>query len=95
MSKSKYSGGIGFRNLQDFNPVMLRNQGWRLLVLKNSLAARILTAIYYLDDPFLSAQLGNNPGYMWRIIWKTQDLVKHGVRRSIRTGEDMNICQDP
>ncbi|KAM6544160.1 hypothetical protein CsatB_008607 [Cannabis sativa] len=45
MTKHKVEGGMGFRNLRDFNLAMLGKQGWRLLFRHDSLASKVFKAI--------------------------------------------------
>ncbi|XP_062102834.1 uncharacterized protein LOC133812999 [Humulus lupulus] len=71
----KVKGGMGFRDLHDFNRSLLCKQGWRLLTNPNSLVSRTFKARYYRNGNYLSAELGSNPSYIWRSIWEVKDLV--------------------
>lgn len=61
MSKSKMYGGMGFRQLHEFNIYLLGKQGWRLINNTDSLVARMYKARYYPKGNFLSAQLRGSP----------------------------------
>ncbi|KAA3466264.1 LINE-1 reverse transcriptase isogeny [Gossypium australe] len=43
----KENGGLGFRNLANFNVALLGKQGWRLTTTPNTLLAKVLKAKYY------------------------------------------------
>lgn len=60
----KSEGGMGFRKLHDFNLALLGKQGWRLITKQDSMVRTIYKARYYPNGDFLSAKLGNNPGYV-------------------------------
>ncbi|KAI5353126.1 hypothetical protein L3X38_006019 [Prunus dulcis] len=53
----KADGGLGFRNLYDFNLALLAKQGWRLLQQPDSVTARVLKAKYY-SQPLFSGGRG-------------------------------------
>ncbi|KAM6568955.1 hypothetical protein CsatB_016940 [Cannabis sativa] len=95
MAIPKHSGGMGFRHLHDFNLAMLAKQGWRFLVSPTSLASRVFQAKYYPNSDFLSAELGNNPSFVWRSIWSAQSLVKLGCQRAIDNGMSTSILKHP
>lgn len=61
----KEGGGLGFKNLSEFNVAMLAKQACRLLRGDNPLVTQLMKAHYYADTDFLEATLGPNPSFMW------------------------------
>ncbi|XP_062100635.1 uncharacterized protein LOC133806561 [Humulus lupulus] len=51
--------------------------------------------IYYPRGSYRDAVLGTNPSFIWWSIWEAQDLVRKGVRRSVRSGSEIDIIKDP
>uniref|UniRef100_A0A803P1W9 Reverse transcriptase n=1 Tax=Cannabis sativa TaxID=3483 RepID=A0A803P1W9_CANSA len=95
LCQHKHVGGLGFRNLRDYNLSFLGKQGWRLLTKKDTSVERIYKARYYPNGSFLQAELGQNPSFIWRSIWEAQDLVRKGARRLIGNGSTVNVLLDP
>lgn len=91
----KSKGGMGFRNLRDFNLCLLGKQGWRLQSLPDSLVGRIFKARYYRTGEFLTAELGHNPSFVWRSVLEAREVVRMGARRRVGNGEEINIIDDP
>ena len=91
----KEAGGLGFKNLHQFNIAMLAKQGWRFLNNSNPLVTSIMKARYFPNTDFLHAKLGDNPSYMWRSILAAQEVVKQGCRRRIGTGTDTTVWHIP
>lgn len=48
----------GFKDLRNFNPAMLRKQGWRLMEKPDSLCAHVLKGRYYHEGGFLKGHAG-------------------------------------
>ncbi|XP_074337470.1 uncharacterized protein LOC141674663 [Apium graveolens] len=86
MSKKKLEGGMGFRNVRDFNVGLLGNQGWRLLKYPNKLVNRVFKARYYPDRSFLNAKIGSNLSYIWRSVLESQSVLKQGVGCRVGNG---------
>uniref|UniRef100_A0A803P6Q0 Reverse transcriptase domain-containing protein n=1 Tax=Cannabis sativa TaxID=3483 RepID=A0A803P6Q0_CANSA len=91
----KSKGGMGFKNLRDFNLSLLCKQGWLLLCYPESFVSRIFRARYYRNGNFLSAKLGGNPSFVRRSIYEAQEVVREGVRCRIDNGSMVSILQDP
>jgi hypothetical protein len=91
MSKSKNTGGMGFRN---FNKALLGKQCWRLLTNENSLMARFFKSRYYSRSNFLDANLGFQPSYAWRSIMQAKEVVRMGARWRIGNGNKVRIWKD-
>jgi hypothetical protein len=67
---SKDYGGIGFKNLQAFNLALLGKQAWNLVTKSESLITKLFKARYFPNCDFVEANIGHNPSYVWRSIWK-------------------------
>jgi hypothetical protein len=53
LARPKYQGGVGFRDLKNFNQALLARQAWRLVQFPNSLCSRLLKAKYFPVANFL------------------------------------------
>ncbi|XP_062103683.1 uncharacterized protein LOC133814782 [Humulus lupulus] len=95
LARSKDVGGMGFRNLREFNLAMLGKQARRLVVRPDSLVSKVFKARYFPKGEFLEAELGSNPSYIWRSIFETKAIIKKGLRRRVGTGSTTRICLDP
>ena len=56
MCLPKNQGGLGFRDIKQFNIAMLGKQGWRLMVTPESLCARVLKGKYYHNSDYVGHQ---------------------------------------
>jgi ribonuclease HI len=90
----KKSGGMGFRNIKDFNLALLAKQGWRILSNPDSLLARCLKARYFPSGNLLKASLGHIPSYTWRSIQGALWILNRGCLWRVGTGHFINIWED-
>ncbi|XP_060965381.1 uncharacterized mitochondrial protein AtMg00310-like [Cannabis sativa] len=93
LCKHKNSGGMDFRSLRDYNLSLLGKQGWRLLLLQDSLVGRIYKARYFPNCSFLEAGLGGNPSFIWRSVLESQALLMDGARRRIGTDSSTAVLK--
>ena len=74
LGRTKAKGGLGYRDLENFNLALLAKQGWRLTQNSQSLVARIIKENYFSGCSFMDYKLGNRSSYAWRSIWNSKKL---------------------
>jgi hypothetical protein len=93
MCVSKRSGGLGFRNYEDFNQALLAKQAWRMVTNPGSLCARVLRARYFKEGDFLTARCPKRASYTWRSILHGRELLKEGLIWRIGNGEKVSVWE--
>ncbi|XP_043806332.1 uncharacterized mitochondrial protein AtMg00310-like [Manihot esculenta] len=93
MAKSKFDGGLGFKKLHEFNLSMLGKHAWAIFTRDDSLVTRTLKAKYFPFGFFLDSEIGSNPSYLWRSLWKSKKLIALGSLK--RVGHGRSIWEDP
>ena len=63
LCEPKANGGMGFRQLKQFNLALLAKQGWRLQVMHESLVYCLFKARYFPHIDFVHSSMGNHPSY--------------------------------
>jgi hypothetical protein len=92
MTKPKYMGGLGFRDIKLLNLDLLARQAWRILQDPETLSARVLKAVYFPETDFLlSAELGASPSRIWRAVIDVREVLNQGIIRRIGTGDETDI----
>ena len=79
MCKPNCNGGMGFKDLVDFNDALLGQQVSRLLRYRHSLVNRVMSAKYYPHGAIRSARPGFSNSYASRSIWGAKSLVMEGL----------------
>ncbi|KAL0404511.1 UNVERIFIED_CONTAM: hypothetical protein Sradi_2091900 [Sesamum radiatum] len=92
---TKKEGGLGLRDLRDFNKAMLTKQLWRLLTNPTSLTGQVLKAQYYPNTSVLEASIGSLPCYAWRSILSALPLFRVGICWRIGVGIYVRISLNP
>jgi ribonuclease HI len=86
---------LGFRDFHSFNMAMVAKQGWNFMHNSNSLVARIYKARYFPKNSFLEANIGNNPSFAWRSIWRARQVLSYGCRWQIGDGSKIKVMHEP
>jgi hypothetical protein len=95
MSYPKEFGGLGFRDLHLFNLAMVAKQGWNFMMKPNTLVAKVYKARYFPKTSFFDSNLGSNPSYAWRSIWKSKKVLINGCRWRIGDGTTIKVMNEP
>jgi hypothetical protein len=74
---------------------MVAKQGWHIMMNPGTLVARIFKARYFPHSSFLEANVGNNPSYVWRCLWKSRCVLTLGCRWRIGDGSTIKVMSDP
>ena len=85
---------MGFRDIRDFNLVMLVKQGWRLLQDHGSLLYGCFKARYIPRNTFLEAANVPNSSYVWKSLIAAQPILKKRCCWRVGDGTSIWVTQD-
>ncbi|XP_056842866.1 uncharacterized mitochondrial protein AtMg00310-like [Raphanus sativus] len=96
MSVSKQQGGLGFRDLQQFNQALLANQYWKIAHRPNSLLFRVLKNRYFRNGSIWNATKGHQASYGWQSLLYGKELLSQGYQCGIGNGSEFrNLIERP
>jgi ribonuclease HI len=68
---------------------------WNIMKKPHTLVAQIYKARYFPKSTLFDAQLGHNPSYVWRGIWKSRHVLMNGCRCIVGNGTNIRVMSDP
>lgn len=95
LTRPKYAGGLGFRDIETFNDALLAKIGWRLLKDPQSLLAQVLLGKYVRNGSFLDCQAPSNASHGWRSILAGREVLKQGLGWVVGSGNNIRVWRDP
>ncbi|CAA7029802.1 unnamed protein product [Microthlaspi erraticum] len=95
LTRGKSEGGLGIRDIQDFNDALLSKLSWRILTKPDCLLARILKGKYFQNQSFLDCTLNTGCSHGWRGIMIGRDLLKEKLGKVIGNGDTTRVWEDP
>lgn len=95
LTKPKSAGGLGFREIEQFNDALLAKLSWRILKNPSSLLARILFGKYCNHASFLEVQPATSISHGWRGIIVGRDLLLKGLGWAVGSGTEINLWSEP
>lgn len=93
-ARCKFQGGMGFRDTRMFNQALLARQAWRLIQNPNSLAAKLMKAVYYPRGNLVDTVFRKEASPVWRGIEHGLQLLKEGIIWRVGDGENIRIWRD-
>ncbi|XP_050222602.1 uncharacterized protein LOC126672691 [Mercurialis annua] len=95
MTKSKWEGGLDFKDFTFFNQALLAKQGWRILNNKDSLLSQVLKGRYFCNKSIWEAKKTSSSSWGWQSLLYGLILLKKGIRWQISSGRETKTMEDP
>lgn len=76
MSMLKGAGGLGFRDLYNFNLALLVKNCWNLLSNPTSLMERAFKERYFNNTILFAVTRGGGVGFVWLGLWQAKEVFK-------------------
>ena len=95
LAKPKNAGGLGFREIAQFNDAMLAKLSWRILKEPSSLLAKIVLGKYCINSSFLDVKVPASASHGWRGLLVGRDLLVKGLGWAIGSGNEVEIWKEP
>ncbi|XP_050233191.1 uncharacterized protein LOC126681681 [Mercurialis annua] len=93
--RSKWNGGLGFKDFNAFNQALLAKQVWRISHHQDSLRYKIFKSKYFLKTNIWHAPLKSNSSWGWRSLWHGLKLINQGRRWQIANGSHIHTLTNP
>lgn len=90
----KSEGGLGFRNLVDFNTALLAKQVWRLHTNPEAFWAKVLKGIYYPNCDILNADKSSRASWAWSSLLEGKALIVGGSSWQVGNGLSIDLSKD-
>lgn len=94
LTEVKADGGLGFRELREFNLALLAKQLWRLLTKPNLLVSKIMKARYFKGMSIWDTKASNGDSWCWKSLLSAKELLEEGTRKRVGDGKSINIWAD-
>lgn len=95
MATEKENGGLGFRNIQDFNSALLAKQLWCIITQPNLFMSRVMNAKYFSNGEIFQAMANNQSSWLWKSWLEVREILESGVRYQIGNGKSDRVWESP
>ena len=94
MAQPKHLGGLGFKNIEDYNDSLLAKLGWRILNNPISLLALVLKGKYFSDCTFIESKDKTGSSHGWTSIQAGKSVLEKGLGFLVGNGENIRVWSD-
>ncbi|XP_027082670.1 uncharacterized protein [Coffea arabica] len=94
LAEIKGKGGLGFRDLLDFNNAMLAKMLWRILTQPNLLLSKVLKGKYFKGEAIWKTQIKAGDSWIWKSIMSAREVMERGIRKRVGDGTTVDIWKD-
>ncbi|XP_018435786.1 uncharacterized protein LOC108808085 [Raphanus sativus] len=91
MTLPRNAGGLGFREIEQFNDALLAKLAWRILKTPDSLLAQTLLGKYCHSTPFLASHAPSNSSHGWRGILAGREVLLKGLGWVVGSVRRLNV----
>lgn len=95
LTKPKYAGGLGFKDIESFNDAVLAKIGWRILQNPSSLIAQVLLGKYAKKSSFMDCSTPTSSSHGWKSVIVGREVLRRGLQWVICNGESIRLWSDP
>lgn len=95
LAQHKEMGGLGLRDVKDFNTAMLAKNSWRILTSPHCLLACLLLGKYCHSSSLLSASCPKSASHGWRGVIAGTQLLKLQLGKAIGNGNSTKAWSEP
>ena len=94
MAQPKCRGGLGFKNIEEYNDSLLGKLSWRILSNPNSLLSRILKGKYFPDCDFMESRDKTGSSHGWTGIMAGKAVLEKGLGFLVGEGKNIRVWSD-
>lgn len=95
LTRPRSVGGLGFREIEQFNDAMLAKIAWRLIKDPHSLLVQTLFGKYCRYASFLDTVPPRSASHGWRGILAGREVLRKGLGWVVGDGQSINVWSDP
>lgn len=94
LSEVKAEGGLGFRDLHEFNLALLAKQLWRIVTRPNLLVSQVIKARYFKGASLWMMESTGTDSWCWKSLLKAREILEVGLRKRVGDGKSISIWED-
>ncbi|XP_071933651.1 uncharacterized protein [Coffea arabica] len=94
LSEVKAEGGLGFRDLHEYNLALLAKQLWRILTRPNLLMSKVIKARYFKGVSLWKMESNGTDSWCWKSLLRARGILEAGLRKRVGDGQSISIWDD-